>query len=144
MVGPLLEKLGLKKGNQETSLPTIEEAIKVWEENVERNPQGYKIVRGTDGRPVEIVLEKSGKTPTFAILVNGEKQEQFQIGGEMQPLEQALGNLTFKQFLKSNIFNGWYELRGVQRLDAKVGKMHQGFVFGMPGEQPTELPVRFK
>jgi len=131
-------------GENKSVKPSIEEAISRWENDTDRNIEGYKIVRGLDSKPVEVVLEKSGKTPVFAIHINGKSREQFQISGEMQSLNQAMGNLTFEQFLKSNVFNGWYELRGIQRLDAQVNKTHQGFVFGLPGTQPDTFPVNFR
>ncbi len=117
--------------------PSIGEAIRMWENDHGRNPEEYKIIRGLDGKPVEVVLVNGGTEPVFAIVVNG-TQEQFQIGGEMRPLEQVFGSLMFQQFLNADVFNGWYELKGIQRLDAQVSRTHQGFIFGQPGPQPLE------
>lgn len=118
---------------------TAETAIEGWENDGKRNPEGYKIVRGLDGRPVEVISE--GKpTINFAILVNG-KSEPFQIGGSMITLEQALGQLMFRQFLNGDVFNNWYELRGIQRLDVDVSPNHQGFVFGALSQTPDEFEV---
>jgi len=123
--------------------PTVEEAIEAWENDAECNKEGCKIVRGKDGKPVEVVLVDGGERAVFAVLVNGNREETFQIGGEMQSMDQALGNLTFRQFLNENVFKDWYELKGIQRLDSQVTKRHQGFVFGLPGEQPDTFPVDF-
>lgn len=131
------------EGSKTPKHPTAEEAIASWENDKERNPAGHKIVRGVDGKPVEVVLIRGGKEAIFAFLVNGEKQDQFQIGGQMRSLEQALGNLTLTQFINDNVFNGWYELIGIQRLDAQVSKAHQGFVRGLPGTKPDRFKVNF-
>lgn len=79
----------------------------------------------------------------FAIVTNG-TQEKFQIGGQMQSIEEAMGKLSFQQFLNSNVFNVWYELKGVKRLDAQVNRNHQGFIFGLSGQQPLEMKVGFR
>ncbi|MBI3559554.1 hypothetical protein HY087_00305 [Candidatus Gottesmanbacteria bacterium] len=131
------------QGEVKTKKPTVEEAITAWENNHERNSEGNKIVRGVDGKPVEVVTVKSGKDSVWAFLVNGETREQFQIGGELQSMDVALGTLRFEQFINGNIFNAWYELKGIQRLDAQVSDANQGFVFGQPGTQPESLQVSF-
>lgn len=116
-----------------------EAAIEGWENDGERNPEGYKIVRGLDGKPVEVISEGAHEG-NFAILVNG-KKEQFQIGGSMRTLEQTLGQLMFQQFLNGDVFNNWYELEGIQRLDVDVSPNHQGFVFGTLSQTPDEFEV---
>lgn len=126
---------------QETrKLPSVEEAIAAWESDGKRNPEGNKIVRDLNGKPVEVVLVTAGNKPVFAIVVN-DTQEKFQIGGSMKSMEEVMGELQFRQFWKEDVFNRWYELKGVQRLDAQVNRNHQGFVFGLPGPQPLEMKV---
>lgn len=124
-----------------------EAAISKWENDIKHNKEGYKIVRGLDGKPVEIVLVEKSEKPfesIFAVFVNGKNREQFQINGTMQSMETALGNLRFEQFLTSNVFEGWYEIKGIKRFETFVQKMHEGFVFGLSGPQPDTLPVNFR
>lgn len=132
-----------KKNQGETkgAQSPVEKAISVWESDPEKNQEEYKIIRGLDGKPVEVVLEKSGKNPIFAIRANGKNIEQFQIGGEMQTERSAFGNLILRHFIKRDIFDKWYDLKGVQHLDVKVGKKHQGFLFGLSGDHPEVLSV---
>ncbi len=138
----LRERLLGAIGKKETK-PTAEEAIEAWEKNLNgKNEEGYKIVRGMDGKPVEVIIVRRDENSVFAFLINGETREQFQIGGELQSIEQAFGNLRFQQFLDRNVFKSWYELKGIQALDAQVSRVHQGFVFGAPGPQPDQLVTR--
>ena len=127
-------------GETKQAKPPVEQAIAAWENDPEKNPEGYKIVRGRDGKPVEVILVKNREPAVFAVVVNG-TQEQFEFGGKMKSLEQAFGDLMLSQFINRNIFNGWVELKGIQRLDAQVSQKHQGFVFGAPGEVPVEYRV---
>lgn len=127
------------KGSNDAS---VQEAITAWENDLNKNPKGNKIVRDLDGKPVEIILLKKAENPIFAVFANGKAVEQFQIGGEMQTIEQAFGGLRFEQFLNDDVFKTWYEIGGVQRLNAKVSKGHQGFVYGLPVTKPVSLQVR--
>lgn len=45
-----------------------EAAITAWENNPETNAENYKVVRGTDGRPVEIIMKDKRQA---AFVVNG-------------------------------------------------------------------------
>jgi len=136
---------GLKdQGEARVTKPTVEKAIEAWENDVECNKEGYKIARGKDGKQVEVVLVDGSERAVFAFLVNGNREEPFQIGGEMQSMDQALGNLTFRQFLNEDVFQCWYEIKGIKRFDAQVNENNQGFVFGLPGEEPDELPTNFR
>lgn len=118
--------------------PSTEEAIKAWENDAEMNPERHKIVRGADGKPVEIVTQ--GRD-TFAFLINGSRRPLPE-GSLIDALSQALGQLEFQQFLHGNVFDGTYELKGVQRLDANVGNDHQGFLSGVPTSPRDTFTVR--
>ncbi len=123
---------------------TVEEAISAWENDRTGNPEGYKVARGTDGRPVEVVIIKSGVKPVWGIHVNGKNDNdfQFQIGGSMRTMEEALGNLQFAEWVGDDVLNGWYDLKGVKIIKAEgLSKAHQGFVFGLPGAKPEILKV---
>jgi hypothetical protein len=131
------------KKPETSKIPTVEEAIAAWETNKEKNPEGYKIVRGLNGKPVKVLGDGDDANPVFAIVVNG-KKEPFQIGqigGSMKSMEEVLGDLQFRQFINGDVFNGWYEIKGIQRLKARVSRHHQGFVFGKLGPKPKKFEV---
>jgi len=52
-----------------------ENAIKTWEQNEENNSEGYKVVRGDDGLPVEILETKSSSGLSYSMLLNGHKHQ---------------------------------------------------------------------
>ncbi len=139
------EKVGIRtlftrRKPEASNIPTVEEAIAAWEADKERNPDAYKILRGIDGKPVEITYDGNDGKTVFAITVNG-KKELFQMGFLMKSIGKVFGDLEFRQFITDDVFNGWYEIKGVQRLEAQVGRYHQGFVFGILGPKPDRMKV---
>lgn len=131
-----LERLGKRLSRifsrgENIVVQTVEEAVQAWESNKDgSNPDGFRIVRGTDGKPIEVLNERGGAEPVLAILVNGMRCQHFQVKGDMQSLEQALRNLEIQQNLLHDVFDRSYIPIGIQHLNAQVREDHQGFICG--------------
>lgn len=126
---------GSNLDNETKTKPTIEEAIQAWENDPKKNADGYKIVRGTDGLPVEILYKSSGK---YAIKVNA-TETPF----EADQIDLVISNLKLKQWMNGNVFDQYYEKNGLQQFKNVDGldPNHYAFVFGTPAQPPENFSV---
>lgn len=137
----LRERFSLvRRGETKQLKPSLETAITAWESDPEKNPGGYRIVRGANGKPVEIRLEKRLST----YLLNG-KKKPLQQDGINNPISLLITRLHAEQFFGRSVTDHFYEIKGTHVFShVDSGKGLVGFLYGLPIEKPMVMHVRIQ
>lgn len=111
-----------------------ETAITSWENDLERNAEKLKVVRGADGRPVEIVMEDQRQA---AFLVNGQ-EKPFDVSNLLGgSLNDPIPSLCLEGKLQQA-----YEVKIVKRLYFGSDEIPFNLLAGIPAGSPAGLIVK--